>query len=144
MATRPIGENTTFLLFQTCKAHRDRAAAALERLGVHVGQEMLLSALWEQDGQPQTHLAACAGIEPPTMTRMVDRVERAGLVERRRDPEDARVSRVYLTERGRALREPVRRAWADLDRQTLAGFTTEERLLVRRLLIHMRENLRGS
>lgn len=141
---RPIEENTTFLLVQALKAHRDRAAAALERLGVHVGQEMLLSALWEEDGQPQAQLAARAGIEPPTMTRMVDRVARAGLVERRRDPADARVSRVYLTARGQALREPVRRAWADLDRQALAGFTPEERLLLRRFLIHLRDNLRGT
>lgn len=61
-----------------------------------------------------------------------------------RDRADARVSRVHLTERGRALRGPVQACWAALDERTFAGFTPEERLLARRFFIQMAENLTGE
>ena len=45
--------------------------------------------------------------ERERMEKMIQRMERSGFVERRSDPEDERLSRVYLTERGRALQKPV-------------------------------------
>jgi DNA-binding MarR family transcriptional regulator len=46
-------------------------------------------------------------IEPPTMVRTIDRMVRDGLVERRADPRDARVSRIHLTARGLDLRDEL-------------------------------------
>src|SRR5205823_12822779 len=65
----------------------------------------------------------------------------SGLVERRRDPEDARLSRVYLTPRGRALEQPLRTLWSRREEHLVADMTTEERLLVRRLLLQMHANI---
>src|SRR5262249_61210840 len=102
---------------------------------MHTGQEMLLLQLWLEEGIPQSQLAACMGVEPPTATKMLQRMEHAGLVERRPDPEDARVSRVYLTERGRMLEQPVLAVWKQLEAQTVAGlFATEAGLLPRLLM----------
>ncbi|CAA9574080.1 MAG: Transcriptional regulator, MarR family [uncultured Thermomicrobiales bacterium] len=136
-----IQEQVGFLLIQVMRGHRGRAAALLGQFGVHVGQEMVLAALWDEDGLSQSALAEQNGVEPPTMTRMIDRMARADLVRRERDTGDARVSRVFLTERGQRLREPVQAAWRTLEREAFFGFTLEERIIIRRLLLQMRANL---
>ena len=68
-------------------------------------------------------------------------MEHAGLIERRPDPEDARISRVYLTERGRALEQPVLEVWKDLEAHTVAGLSATEQALLRRLLMQVSANL---
>lgn len=130
-----------FQLLQVHKEHRQRTEVALNKLGVHTGQEMVLLQLWIKEGIPQSQLAAHMEVEPPTATKMLQRMERAGLIERRPDPEDARVSRVYLTERGRALEQPVLDVWKQMEAQTVAGLSPVEQALLQRLLMHMLANL---
>ena len=77
-------------------------------------------AIWEAPGLSQAALAVRLGVEPPTITRMLQRLERSGLVERRADPHDARVLRVHPTPRSRLLEGTVRRAWAQLDEVLVA------------------------
>lgn len=128
-------------LLQVHRAHRARADAALNKLGLHTGQEMLLLRLWTEEGIPQSQLAASMGVEPPTVTKMLQRMEHAGLIERRPDLDDARISRVYLTERGRALEQPVLEVWKQLEAQTVAGLSDTEQALLRRLLMQLSANL---
>src|ERR1700716_4749637 len=130
-----------FQLVQVCRAHRQRADEKLSKLGLHVGQEMMLFQLWVEDGLTQSQLAQYANVELPTMTKMVQRMEHAGLVVRRPDPEDARISRVYLTEQGRSLEQPFFRAWTQLEERTLAGLTQVEQMLLRRMLLQIDMNL---
>jgi DNA-binding MarR family transcriptional regulator len=123
------------------KAHRRWAEEALSRLGIYVGQEMILMQLWIEEGIPQSQLAACIEVEAPTMTKMLQRMERSGLVERRPDPQDARISLVYLTERSRELEQPVLNIWRRLEELSVEGMTEAEQILLRRLLRQMEENL---
>jgi len=138
---RQIQDYIGFQLLQIHKAHRQRAEAGLNKLGVHTGQEMILLQLWIEEGIPQSQLAASMEVEPPTATKMLQRMERAGLIERRPDPEDARVSLVYLTERGRALEQPVLDVWKQLEAQTVSGLSLTEQTLLHRLLLQMLTNL---
>src|SRR6266581_52322 len=138
---RQIQDYIGFQLLQIHKAHRQHAELAFNKLGVHTGQEMILLQLWIEEGIPQSQLAACMGVEPPTATKMLQRMERAGLIERRPDPEDARISRVYLTERGRALEQPVLEVWRQLEAQTVGGLSSTEQALLRRLLMQVAANL---
>ncbi|MEL6384374.1 MAG: MarR family transcriptional regulator [Cyanobacteria bacterium J06626_18] len=108
--------------------------------GLYIGQEILLMHLWEQDGRSQSELADLMEVEPPTLTKMLNRLERSGLLERQRDALDARVYRVYLTEAGRALEEPIRRLWQELEVRITAHFTLEEQIILRRLLMQIRHN----
>ena len=57
---------------------------------------------------------------------------------RRPDPDDQRVSRVYLTEAGRAVQGRVQAVWDQMEAETFAGFTPEERVLLRRFLLQLR------
>jgi MarR family transcriptional regulator, organic hydroperoxide resistance regulator len=75
------------------------------------------------------------------MSKAVARMEHAGLVERRSDDVDERVVRVYLTDRGRALHEPVVLAWHRVEHQAMAELTSEEQILLRRLLLQVQRNL---
>jgi MarR family transcriptional regulator, organic hydroperoxide resistance regulator len=139
--THAIKEKTGFTLAKVCKAHRANVGALLAEYGLHVGQEMVLVELWEDDGLRGGELAARLGVEPPTVTKMLRRLEGCGLVERRQDPSDARSLRVYLTDMGRALEEPVGRCWAQVEEITLAGLNETERRSFRDLLIRVRKNL---
>lgn len=140
-AARPIGETTGYLLARACRAHRGSVGATLAEVGLHVGQEMVLSHLWRQDGLTPSELSDRLGVEPPTVTNMLSRMERAGLLERCRDSQDARCTRVRLTERGRELQEPVERRWRAVQERAFAGITAEEEALLRGLLARVHDNL---
>lgn len=69
----------------------------------------VLISLWRDDGPKVVDLGRSAGLEPSTMTGLLDRMERDGLVFRSADPNDRRVQRIFLTEAGREVRDPIRR-----------------------------------
>jgi DNA-binding MarR family transcriptional regulator len=68
-------------------------------------------------------------------------MEKAGFVVRRHDPDDQRVSRVYLTHAGRAVRDDVQQVWRRLEEEAFAGFTEEESALLRQFFLRIRANL---
>jgi MarR family transcriptional regulator, organic hydroperoxide resistance regulator len=106
-------------LHALARAHRARLSALLAPHGLHAGQDLLLLLVWESPGLRQATLAERLGVEPPTVTRMVQRLERSGMIERRADPHDGRVMLVFSTPRSRMLEATVRRAWASLDEQLI-------------------------
>ena len=138
---RSIEESTGFTLAKVCRAHRGNVGELLAEVGLHVGQEMVLIELWRDDGLRGGELAERLGVEPPTVTKMLRRLERCGRVSRRRDPEDARSFRVYLTDEGRSLEDPVTRCWESSDERILAGMSAGERRTFHRLLTRVRANL---
>ena len=134
----------SYLLAQVCKLHRQRADELLNEIGLHVGQEMLLSGLWQKEGITQTELAEYVKIQPATVTNMLQRLERGGFVERRSDVADQRISRVYTTEKGRNMEEAVEEAWSQLEQESFAGLNAEEGVLLRRLLLQVHRALTGD
>lgn len=136
-----IKENTGYALAKACRAHRGNVGEVLAEVGLHVGQEMVLIELWEQDGLRGGELASRLGVEPPTVTKMLRRLENCGLLARRQDPEDARSFQVFLTEEGRSLEDPVTHRWGRIEEKTLSGLDEEERDQLHRLLQKVRANL---
>ena len=137
----PIRQNTSFVLAKVCRAHRTYVGELLAEHGLHVGQEMVLVELWQDDGLRGGDLVDRLGVEHPTITKMLRRLESCGLVERRADPEDARSLRVYLTRQGRALEEPVTRCWERAEQTVLAGMNATDRRTFQRLLVRVKSNL---
>ncbi len=133
-----------YLVVQVCKAHRARTGELLAEFGVHAGQEMILVALWQNPDMTLSQLAERLGVQPPTVSRMVRRMEKSGLVERKGCRDDARVSSIRATPKGNALRQNIETVWQTLEAQTTAGLTEPERLLFRRLLEQVRDNLSGG
>jgi MarR family transcriptional regulator, organic hydroperoxide resistance regulator len=134
-------EPLNFLLAQVCHLHHARAHTLLETIGLYRGQPHVLRALWEQEGLTHTELAERLHITPATITKMLQRMEKTGFVVRKPDIEDQRISRVYLTEAGRAIRSEVQAVWQTMEQETFDGFTLEERVLLRRFLLQFRDNL---
>lgn len=129
------------LLAQVCRLHHAHFHELLQNTGVFRGQPPVLEALMERDGQTHSELLERLHVKPATMTRMVQRMKRAGMLTTRRDPIDKRVSRVYITARGRDVRAALAQAFATSEADAFAGFTLEERVLLRRFLLQIRENL---
>lgn len=139
-------ETVGYALAQACKAHRNSVGTELRAISchdqhLHPGQEFILMRLWEEDGVTQSWLAEQVCIEPPTMTKMLQRIEQQGLIVRRADENDARVSRVYLTPLGRSLQDAVEASWQRVETQAMDGLSREEQLLLRRLLLQVQANL---
>ena len=136
-----ITETLGYLIVQICRAHRNKAQELLSQIELHPGQEFLLLSLYPEDGWTQSELADSMCVQPATITKMLDRLVKNGLVERRTDPDDQRVSRVYLTPAGRATQQPVEQVWQALDAASFAHLSLEERILLRRLLMQVYQNL---
>lgn len=137
----PQPDSPDHLLAQVCRLHHARAHTLFESIGLGRGQPPVLRSLWEQDGQTHSELAARLRVTPATMTRLLQRMEIAGFVERRPDPDDDRVSRVYLTRAGRAIRSKIEQVFSAMEADTFAGFDDAERAGAGQYLARIRDNL---
>lgn len=143
MPEKPLALSISFLLGYICKANHNAAENALAGVGLYAGQEQFLSSLWEEDGLTQVELAQRMCVQPPTINKMLTRLESAGLVERRLDPDDNRFSRVYLTKKSRNVQQDVEQAFSKLEARVIANLTIEEQVLLKRLLMQVYENLKA-
>jgi DNA-binding MarR family transcriptional regulator len=94
----------------------------------------VLFTLWREDGLKVVDLGRRAGLEPSTMTGLLDRMERDGLAERAADLNDRRVQLVFLTQAGRRMREPVARVVTETLETVFNGIGEEELAQTKNLL----------
>ena len=119
-ATTTSRTNLGFLLAKASQRWNELLAEAFRASGhsdVRPSYGSVLVPLFEEDGLRMGELAARSHLAKQTMTTMVRVVERAGFVERRTDPHDARATRVHLTALGHQLRPVAAREVARLERQ---------------------------
>src|ERR1700754_545743 len=83
---------------------------AMRPHGVRIGQNLVLEVLWQDDGLTPGELANRMDVTTPTVVNTAGRMEAAGLLERRPDPHDRRLVRLYLTPKARAARAPIEEA----------------------------------
>jgi DNA-binding MarR family transcriptional regulator len=112
---------------KTNKVLRAVTDAALRRHGLRLGQDHLLAVLWERDGSTPGEVAAALIVTTPAVTKMATRLAEAGLLVRRRDDRDNRLVRLWLTDSGRALQEPIEAERQSLEDTITAGLTETER-----------------
>lgn len=125
------------LSFYLGKAYQRVTQSAKQRVapyGVTPVQYALLKVLWEQNDQSGAELGERLLLDSATMTGLLDRLEHAGLIERRSHATDRRVNRVVLTARGRDLQVPLDRAMNHLNQEFLSQIPLEEAKLLRELL----------
>lgn len=101
----------------------DRRAA---ELGVTRAQWRLLGRLARQGGQRQVDLADAMDIEPITLCRIVDRLEEAGLVERRRDPADRRAWQLFNTPTAEPLVTKLQALAQSMESSAFSGLTAQD------------------
>jgi len=116
------------------RLHRQFMRRRLGESDVHPGQGICLNILARHDGIAQRDLAEAMHVAAPTLSRMLRSMESAGLVERRPDEVDQRVTRVHLSSDGRALAREARAALADHIPLAIAALSPDERVELARLL----------
>ena len=138
---KPISATIGYMIARVCMAHHYRASRFMSDIGLYLGQEMVLQHLWQEDKLTQSDLANKIGVQIQTIHKMIQRMEKAGLVIRHADENDGRVSRIHLTGKGRELQTVTEQAWDQLEEETLHGLTVEEQYILRRLLQKLESNL---
>lgn len=131
----------TFRLVQAAKAYRQRSANVLGQLNLHPGQDQILKALAESDGQTMGALAHALSVQPPTITKMVARLGAQGLVERRQSESDGRSSSVYLTDQGMLLMAELDKRLKQMEKAALKGMDNKDRKRIRKALRQLERNL---
>jgi len=94
----------------------------------------VLMSLWNRDGLKVVELGKCAGLEPSTMTGLLDRMERDGLLKRISDPNDRRSLKIELTEKGKENKKPVLAIVDQVQNSIFSNISDEETDTVTRVL----------
>jgi MarR family transcriptional regulator, organic hydroperoxide resistance regulator len=129
------------LFTRASKLMRAAADEAYSRHGVRLGQNLVLAALADEDGLTPGELAERLQVTTPTIVKMATRMETAGLLRRTRDHKDARLVRLYLTDRGRAAHGPIEDERLRLQERALAGLSDAEQRELDAALAHVIRNL---
>lgn len=129
------------LLAKVSRLVGGRMRTKLGDMGLHHAQGMILFHLWHRDGIAQNVLAQALHITPPSATNTLQRMERDGWIERRRDADDQRVVRVFLTEKAKVLRTEARTTFQQLDRELTAVLTENERGMLMEVLQKVHRHL---
>lgn len=106
----------------------------LRASGVTLSQWFVLKQLWRQEGRSQVELQELLDLERATINGLIQRMARAGLIYTKPDLSDKRVQRIFLTERGQALKQITPAFEEEVNARTLAGFSEDERAFFIRLL----------
>lgn len=116
----------------------------LKACEVTMSQWTLLKQLWQLEGRSQVELQELLGLDKATVTGLVQRMTNQGFIQRRPDPQDKRVQRVFLTERGRALEQMTFSLVEEVNAHALKGFSEDERSFFLRLIIRALHNCEGG
>ncbi|MFF4346553.1 MarR family winged helix-turn-helix transcriptional regulator [Streptomyces sp. NPDC001530] len=116
----------SYAIFQLARAHRARAAAMLREMDLHPGQELLLMHLLDRDGQTQSELLESVGLDHSTVSKSLRRMQDAGLLIRESAEHDRRVMVVHLTDKGRAMREPLAAMWRALEETSARDLSAQQ------------------
>jgi DNA-binding MarR family transcriptional regulator len=137
----PTEYSVGYLLRDTHRAFMKVLQARIAREHVTIGMWFFLRALWEEEGMTQRELSRRTGMMESTTVPALALMERRGLVRRQRDAADRRRSRVFLTKRGKALKNVLLPFAKEANEVALDGIAAEDQAHLRRILRLVRANL---
>ncbi len=114
-----MSDRVTFELLAAARAYRVRSAKMLTRIGLYPGQDMLLKLLATNGRMTMGEAASALSIQPPTVTKMVNRLTSAGLLKTEVMDRDRRKIAVSLTDEARAKIEEIETIWQTLEQEAL-------------------------
>lgn len=136
-----MSETIGFLLNDTARMFRRDFNARTKDSGITALQSRVLTYLARYPGMRQGPLAELIEVEPITLSRMVDRLEEGGLVERRADPTDRRAWQLYLTAQAEPLLDHLRQTAKAVVAEATEGMSDAEREMLAALVERVRANL---
>jgi DNA-binding MarR family transcriptional regulator len=129
------------LVALVCQAYRSLSDSFFDRIGMHRAQAKVLCRLYVQDGMTQSEIGEQLSVQGATVTNMLQRMEETGLITRRRDPDDNRLVRVYLSEAGRENELTITEQFLKLESTVFLGIDEGDRALFRQVLRQMLHNM---
>ena len=128
-----------FLLKRLGMAAKEQAFDAYEQAGLHPYHYAILAALDEGSRETQGAIAEALGYDKGQLVGLLDELEEAGLIERRRDPADRRRHVVRMTTAGRKMLERLRKLSAKLEDEFLAALDDAQRRELQDILLRLAE-----
>ncbi|QIG48981.1 MarR family transcriptional regulator [Nordella sp. HKS 07] len=138
---KPEHASLGLLLIDTGRLLRKRFEQNVRGTGLTRAQWQVLKEIYVQEGLNQGALAELLEVEPITVGRLVDRLEQAGLIERRPHPTDRRAWSLYLLPAAHPLLETLKVIAAETRAELLEGMSDGEIDETMRLLARMKDNL---
>ena len=130
-------------LQSAARLSRTALAARLLTHGFYAGQDQIMIALHQEDGQTPGQLASRLGVRPPTITKTINRLQMQGFLGKKASETDARQAHVFLTDAGietiRAIEKCVRKT----EKQAMKGLDKKEQKQLAKLLARVEANLSG-
>jgi MarR family transcriptional regulator, organic hydroperoxide resistance regulator len=133
----PADDSVGYVVRDVHRAFSRSLQAKIAAHGVSMGQWFFLRALWDEDGLTQRELSQRVGMMEPTTVTALNSMERRGLVERVRNPHDRRKVNIYLTPKGRSLREVLLPCAAEVSELATRGIDPADLALAIDLLHRM-------
>ena len=130
-----------YLVHEVARLYRRRFEDEARIHGVTLPQWRALAEIHRQEGISQVALAGYIDTDPMTISGILDRLDKRGLVERFTDPNDSRARLARLTPEGHALVDMARNVGRELQDASLEGLSEEERKRLAAQLKHIRDNL---
>ncbi|CDX44674.1 Transcriptional regulator, MarR family [Mesorhizobium sp. ORS 3359] len=130
-----------FLIHDVQRLMRKRFEARARGLGLSSAQWRLMVRVAKEEGITQARLAELLEIEPISVSRLVDRMEEGGWIERRQDATDRRVRMIFPTEKASAAYADVKSLAGEVYEESLTGISPEERRILIRVLDTIVQNL---
>jgi DNA-binding MarR family transcriptional regulator len=130
-----------YLIFRICRAQNNLANTIFSEIGLFRGQPPVLFQLGKHKELTQSQLADMLEVTPATLTNILHRMEKTGLINRTRDAGDNRISRVTLTALGE---ERLMQAFAlsqRIEDRTFDSFSEDEKKTIRGFLQQIHANL---
>jgi DNA-binding MarR family transcriptional regulator len=140
----PLSMRVHEAFMRALAAHRQLMFRVMAGEDAHPGQALCLKMLTERDGISQRELARVLHLAAPTVTTMLQRMEKAGTIERRPDASDQRVTRVHLTPAGRERERGLRSVMGSAIGQILDPIPEADRRELERLLGVMADRAIGA
>jgi len=141
MAFKDTGSTLGFLFADIARLLRRNVDRRLQALGLTQAQWRAIARLARNEGMTQIDLAESLEIQPITVTRLVDRMEKAGWVERRRHPHDRRAVQLFLTPRSQPILAEMHARAADTMSDATRGVAAGAQKQLLETLDHIKQNL---
>jgi MarR family transcriptional regulator for hemolysin len=142
MPDRSIEDDFLFTLFEVQRLLRLFADKQVSRYGLNRAQWAVLAKLERTEGLKQADVAELMEMQPITLTRLIDKLCKAGLIERRGDATDRRVNRLYLTMAARPLLAKLAALRSEIVRDALADISVPDAHRLVEQLEQVKDNVR--
>lgn len=129
------------LLMEISREYMGKGFYQIKELGIYPGQVPILNVLNRRDGYSQRELAELLGVKPPTVTVSINRLEKSGILCRKQDENDQRVTRIYLTDKGREAIQQAMSLVKKMEDAVFGDFSEAELVQMRQFFQQILSNI---